>query len=95
MIQTFEDMIRRYCAYGLQFKDKDGYTHDWVTLIPALELAYKTSIHHSTNKTPAMMEKGWNHKLPVISLRKDLLDIHPNSVYFKTMFDKAHQYASN
>ncbi|MBW0564000.1 hypothetical protein O181_103715 [Austropuccinia psidii MF-1] len=42
MIQTLEDMIRRFCAYGLEFKDSDGFTHDWCTLIPALELAYKT-----------------------------------------------------
>ncbi|MBW0504316.1 hypothetical protein O181_044031 [Austropuccinia psidii MF-1] len=42
MIQTLEDIIRRLCAYGLEFKDSDGFTHDWCTLIPALELAYKT-----------------------------------------------------
>ncbi|MBW0464248.1 hypothetical protein O181_003963 [Austropuccinia psidii MF-1] len=42
MIQTLEDMIRRFCAYGLDFKDSDGFTHDWCTLIPALELVYKT-----------------------------------------------------
>ncbi|MBW0565075.1 hypothetical protein O181_104790 [Austropuccinia psidii MF-1] len=42
MIQTLEDMIRRFCAYGLEFKDSDGFTHDWCTLIPALELADKT-----------------------------------------------------
>ncbi|MBW0535108.1 hypothetical protein O181_074823 [Austropuccinia psidii MF-1] len=28
MIQTFEDMIRRFCPYGLEFKDSDGFTHD-------------------------------------------------------------------
>ncbi|MBW0558282.1 hypothetical protein O181_097997 [Austropuccinia psidii MF-1] len=28
MIQTLEDMIRRFCAYGLEFKDYDGFTHD-------------------------------------------------------------------
>ncbi|MBW0469986.1 hypothetical protein O181_009701 [Austropuccinia psidii MF-1] len=39
MIQTLEDMIRRFCAYGLELKDSDGFTHDWCTLIPALELA--------------------------------------------------------
>ncbi|MBW0487554.1 hypothetical protein O181_027269 [Austropuccinia psidii MF-1] len=38
-IQTLEDMIRRFCAYGLEFKDSDGFTHEWCTLIPALELA--------------------------------------------------------
>ncbi|MBW0565806.1 hypothetical protein O181_105521 [Austropuccinia psidii MF-1] len=42
MIQTTENMIRRFCGYGLEFKDSDGFTHDWCTLIPALELAYKT-----------------------------------------------------
>ncbi|MBW0578524.1 hypothetical protein O181_118239 [Austropuccinia psidii MF-1] len=45
MIQTSEDMIRRFCAYGLELKDSDGFTHDGCTLIPALELAYKTSMH--------------------------------------------------
>ncbi|MBW0520771.1 hypothetical protein O181_060486 [Austropuccinia psidii MF-1] len=38
-IQTLEDMIRRFCAYGIEFKYSDGFTHDWCTLIPALELA--------------------------------------------------------
>ncbi|MBW0505440.1 hypothetical protein O181_045155 [Austropuccinia psidii MF-1] len=41
MIKTLDEMIRRLCAYGLDFKDSDGFTHDWCTLIPALELAYK------------------------------------------------------
>ncbi|MBW0565375.1 hypothetical protein O181_105090 [Austropuccinia psidii MF-1] len=58
MIQTLEDMIRRFCAYGLEFKDPDPFTHYWCTLIPELELAYKTSIHASTGKTPSMLEKG-------------------------------------
>ncbi|MBW0516891.1 hypothetical protein O181_056606 [Austropuccinia psidii MF-1] len=38
MIQTLEDMVRRICAYGLEFKDCDGFTHDWCTLSQALEL---------------------------------------------------------
>ncbi|MBW0504103.1 hypothetical protein O181_043818 [Austropuccinia psidii MF-1] len=42
VIQSLEDMIRIFCAYGLEFKDSDGFTHDWCTLIPALELDYKT-----------------------------------------------------
>ncbi|MBW0558505.1 hypothetical protein O181_098220 [Austropuccinia psidii MF-1] len=40
MIQDLEDMVRRVCAYGLEFKDCDGFTHVWCTLLPALELAY-------------------------------------------------------
>ncbi|MBW0520295.1 hypothetical protein O181_060010 [Austropuccinia psidii MF-1] len=64
IIQTLEDMIRRFCAYGLEFKDSDGFTNDWCTLIPALELQYKTSVHSSTGQTPAMLEKLWNPRLP-------------------------------
>ncbi|MBW0516910.1 hypothetical protein O181_056625 [Austropuccinia psidii MF-1] len=42
MIQTLEKFIRRFCAYGIEFKYSEGFTHDWCTLIPALELAYRT-----------------------------------------------------
>ncbi|MBW0522276.1 hypothetical protein O181_061991 [Austropuccinia psidii MF-1] len=64
MIQTLEVMVKRFCAYGLEFKDCDGFTHDLCTLLPALEFAYNTSIHSSTNQTPSILEKGWNPKLP-------------------------------
>ncbi|MBW0566485.1 hypothetical protein O181_106200, partial [Austropuccinia psidii MF-1] len=93
MIQTLEDMVRRICAYGLEFKDCDGFTHDWCTLLPALELAYKTSIHASTNQTPAILEKVWNPKLPQDSLRKDLVEIHPTASRFKGMLDRARKHA--
>ncbi|MBW0492578.1 hypothetical protein O181_032293 [Austropuccinia psidii MF-1] len=43
MIQPMEDIIRRFCAYGMEYKDHEGYTHDWVTLLPAVQLAYNTS----------------------------------------------------
>ncbi|MBW0509852.1 hypothetical protein O181_049567 [Austropuccinia psidii MF-1] len=56
-IQTLEDMIKGFCAYGLEFKNTYGFTHDWFTLIPELELKYKTSVHSSTGKTPAMLKK--------------------------------------
>ncbi|MBW0493455.1 hypothetical protein O181_033170 [Austropuccinia psidii MF-1] len=48
MIKTLDEMIRRFCSYGLGFKDSDGFTHDWCTLITSLELAYKTSVNSST-----------------------------------------------
>ena len=51
-------MIRRFCAFGMEFKDADGYTHDCVTLLTALELAYKTTVHATTGKPPAVLEKG-------------------------------------
>ena len=87
-------MLKRFRAYGLEFKDSDGFTHDWVTLLPALELAYRTSVHSSTGKTPAMLEKVWNPRLPQDSLRKDLIDVHPTAASFKTMLDKAKNHAS-
>ncbi|MBW0479529.1 hypothetical protein O181_019244 [Austropuccinia psidii MF-1] len=39
MIQTMEEIIRRFCAYCMEYKDHEGYTHDWVTLLPAVKLA--------------------------------------------------------
>ncbi|MBW0547249.1 hypothetical protein O181_086964 [Austropuccinia psidii MF-1] len=93
MIHTLEDVVRRFCAYGLEFKDCDGFTHDLYTLFPALELAYRTSIHASTNQTPAILEKGWNPKLPQDSLRKELIEIHPTAASFKGMLDKARKHA--
>ncbi|MBW0588498.1 hypothetical protein O181_128213 [Austropuccinia psidii MF-1] len=88
MIQTLEDMVRRFCAYGLEFKDCDG-----CTLLPALELAYKTYIHSSTNQAPTILEKGWNPKLPQDSSRKYLFEIHPTAASFKGMLDKARKHA--
>ncbi|MBW0508171.1 hypothetical protein O181_047886 [Austropuccinia psidii MF-1] len=94
MIQTLEDMIRIICAYSLDLKDSDGFTHDWCTLITALELAYKNSILDSTGKTPAILEKGWNPKPPVDTLKKDLLDIHQTSSIFELMLDKLRHHES-
>ncbi|MBW0559248.1 hypothetical protein O181_098963 [Austropuccinia psidii MF-1] len=88
MIPALEDMIRRFCVYGLEFKDSDGFTHDWCTLIPELELAYRTSVHSSTGQAPAMLEKGWNPRLPADTLRKDLIEIHPTASNFKVILDK-------
>ncbi|MBW0576604.1 hypothetical protein O181_116319 [Austropuccinia psidii MF-1] len=93
MIQTLEDMVRRFCAYGLELKYCDSFTHDWFTLFPALELAYKTSIDASTKDITAILEKGWNTKLPQAYLRKDFLEIHPTAASFKGMLDKARKHS--
>ncbi|MBW0498024.1 hypothetical protein O181_037739 [Austropuccinia psidii MF-1] len=50
MIQTMEDIITRFCAYGMEYKEHGGYTHDWVTLLPAVHLAYNTSQNSTTGK---------------------------------------------
>ncbi|MBW0528252.1 hypothetical protein O181_067967 [Austropuccinia psidii MF-1] len=57
MFQKLEEMISRNCAYGLEIKDSGGFTHDWCTLIPELEVSYNSSIHSSTAKPPAKLEK--------------------------------------
>ncbi|MBW0587225.1 hypothetical protein O181_126940 [Austropuccinia psidii MF-1] len=92
MIQILEDMVRRVYAHGLEFEDCDRLTHYWCTLLPALELAYKTSIHSSVNQTPAILEKGWNPKLPQDSLRKDLVELNATASSFKGMLDKARKH---
>ncbi|MBW0554795.1 hypothetical protein O181_094510 [Austropuccinia psidii MF-1] len=93
MIKTLEDIIRRFCAYGLELKHSDGFTQYFCTIIPALELAYKTSIHASTGKTPPMLEKGWNPKLPVDTLKKYLVYIHPTASIVKLLLDKVNHHA--
>ncbi|MBW0538170.1 hypothetical protein O181_077885 [Austropuccinia psidii MF-1] len=94
MIKTLEDTIIIFCAYALEFKTSDGFTHDWCTLIPALELAYKISIHSLTSKTPEMLQEFWNTRLPYDTLKKDLVYIHPTESSFKVMLDKARQHES-
>ncbi|MBW0514719.1 hypothetical protein O181_054434 [Austropuccinia psidii MF-1] len=89
MFQMMEDMVRRICAYGFKFKDCDGFTHNWCTFSTAVEVEYKTSIHASTNQTPAILDKGWNPKLPQDSLRKYLGEIHLTASIFKGMIEKS------
>ncbi|MBW0481012.1 hypothetical protein O181_020727 [Austropuccinia psidii MF-1] len=69
MTQNHEKSIKRFCAYGLELEDSDGFTHDWC-------------------KTLAMLEKGWNPKLPVYTLKKYLVDIHPTFSRFELLLDR-------
>ncbi|MBW0571445.1 hypothetical protein O181_111160 [Austropuccinia psidii MF-1] len=89
MIQKMEDILRRLCAYGMENKDHEGYTHDWVTLLPAVQLAYNTSQHSNTAKTPSLVEKGCNPLLPVHHLKKNVLTIHPTAKDFHDMWKRA------
>ncbi|MBW0467024.1 hypothetical protein O181_006739 [Austropuccinia psidii MF-1] len=84
-----EYILRRFCAYAMEYKDHEQYTHDWVTLLPAFQLAYNTSHHSTTSKTPSVVEKGWNPLLPVDCLRKNLLTIHPTAKDFHDMWKRA------
>ncbi|MBW0482353.1 hypothetical protein O181_022068 [Austropuccinia psidii MF-1] len=94
MIQTMEDIIRRFCAYGMEYKDHEGYTNDWVTLIPAVKLAYNTSQNSTTGESPSLVEKGRNPLLPVDLLKENLLTIHPTAKDFHDMWKKACDTAS-
>ncbi|MBW0576129.1 hypothetical protein O181_115844 [Austropuccinia psidii MF-1] len=49
-IQTMEDILRRFCAYGMEYKDHEGYSHAWVTLLPAFQLDYNTNQHSTTGE---------------------------------------------
>ncbi|MBW0551411.1 hypothetical protein O181_091126 [Austropuccinia psidii MF-1] len=89
MMQTMEDILRRFCAYGMEYRNHEGYTHDWVTLLPAVQLAYNKSQHSTTGKTPSLVEKGWNPLLPVDHLKKNLLTIHPTAKDFHDMWKRA------
>ncbi|MBW0468114.1 hypothetical protein O181_007829 [Austropuccinia psidii MF-1] len=51
-----EDIIRKFCAYGMEYKYHEGYTHDWITLLPAIQLAYNTSENSTTGRTLSLLK---------------------------------------
>ncbi|MBW0471640.1 hypothetical protein O181_011355 [Austropuccinia psidii MF-1] len=89
MIQKMEDILTIFCAYGMEYKDHEGYTHDWDTLLAEVQLAYNTTQNSTTGKTPALVEKGWNPLLPVDHLKKNLLIIHPSAKDFHEIWKRA------
>ncbi|MBW0520345.1 hypothetical protein O181_060060 [Austropuccinia psidii MF-1] len=95
MTQTVEDILRRFCAYGMEYRDHEGYTHYWVTLLPAVQLAYNTGQHSITGKSASLVEKGWKPLLPVDHLKKNLLTIHPTAKNLHDMCKKAGKQLPN
>ncbi|MBW0584175.1 hypothetical protein O181_123890 [Austropuccinia psidii MF-1] len=93
-IQTIEGILRIFCAYGMEYKDHEGYTNDWITLLPAVQLAHNTSQHSTTGRTPGLVDKGWNHLLPVHHLKKNLLTIHTTAKDFHDMWKTACETAT-
>ncbi|MBW0470335.1 hypothetical protein O181_010050 [Austropuccinia psidii MF-1] len=77
-----EDIIISFCEYGMEYKDHEVYTQDWVTLLPDIQLAYNTNKHSTTGKGTSLVELGLNPLLPVDHLKKNLLIIHPTSQEF-------------
>ncbi|MBW0548884.1 hypothetical protein O181_088599, partial [Austropuccinia psidii MF-1] len=83
MIKALEDMIRRFCAHGLEFKYSDGFTHDFCTLISALEMAHKTLVHSSTASSfKIILDKVKHHEKQSIHYAFD---------YAKQKEDKSHK----
>ncbi|MBW0477326.1 hypothetical protein O181_017041 [Austropuccinia psidii MF-1] len=89
-----EDIIRIFCACGMEYMDHEGDTHDWVTLLPAVQQAYNTSQHSTTGKSPSLVQKGWNSLFPVNHLKKYLLTIFPTAKYFHEMWKRSCDTAS-
>ncbi|MBW0475616.1 hypothetical protein O181_015331 [Austropuccinia psidii MF-1] len=89
MLQKMDYIIRILCAYGMEYKDHEGYTHGCATLLPAIQLAYNTSLHFTTGKSPSLVDKEWNILLPVDHLKKNLLTIHPTAKDFHDEWKKA------
>ncbi|MBW0584944.1 hypothetical protein O181_124659 [Austropuccinia psidii MF-1] len=89
MIQTMEDIIRRFCAYTMKYIDHEGYTKNWVTLLQEVQLAYRTSQHSTTGKSPSLVEKGWNPLFSVDHLKKNILTINPTAKDFHEMWKRA------
>ncbi|MBW0476705.1 hypothetical protein O181_016420 [Austropuccinia psidii MF-1] len=83
-----KDIIRRFCAYCMECKDHEGYTHYVVTLLPAINVAYNTSQHSTTGKSLPLLQKGWNPILPVDHLKKNFLTIGPTEKDFNYMWKR-------
>ncbi|MBW0465971.1 hypothetical protein O181_005686 [Austropuccinia psidii MF-1] len=62
----------------MEYKDHEG-----------LQLAYNTSQNSTTEKTPALVEKGWNPLFLVDHLKTNLLTIHPTAKDFHEMWKRA------
>ncbi|MBW0520100.1 hypothetical protein O181_059815 [Austropuccinia psidii MF-1] len=72
----------------MENKDHEGYNHEWVTLLPEVQLAYNTSQHSTTEKSPSFVGKGWNPLLPVDHLKNNLITIHTTAKDFHDMWKK-------
>ncbi|MBW0474893.1 hypothetical protein O181_014608 [Austropuccinia psidii MF-1] len=89
MNQTMEGIIRIFCAYGMEYKDNEVYTHDLVTLLPDIKLAYSTRQNSSTEKTPSLIEKVLSPLFPVDHLKNNLLEFKHTEKDFYFMWKKA------
>ncbi|MBW0576814.1 hypothetical protein O181_116529 [Austropuccinia psidii MF-1] len=79
MIQEMEDILGRFCGCGMEYKDHEGYTHDWVTLLPAVQLAYNTSQHYTRGKNTCSGREGVKSPAACGSVEEESSDHPPYS----------------
>ncbi|MBW0472900.1 hypothetical protein O181_012615 [Austropuccinia psidii MF-1] len=88
----WNNIISTYGVPKIMISDRDPkFTSEfWTNLYDMLvQLAYNTSQHSTTGKSPSLVEKGWNPLLPVDHLKKNPPTIHPTAKYFNDMWKKA------
>ncbi|MBW0558754.1 hypothetical protein O181_098469 [Austropuccinia psidii MF-1] len=73
----------------MEYKDYERYTHDWVTPLAEFQLAYNTSQHYTTGKSPPLVEEVWNPLFPVDHLNKNLLNINSTVNQLGEMWKRA------
>ncbi|MBW0461639.1 hypothetical protein O181_001354 [Austropuccinia psidii MF-1] len=76
MIKSIQDIIRRPFAPSIEYKELEGYLHNWVTNFPDMQLAYNTLETSTTGKSPFQIEKGCKHFLPVAHSDKNYSTSH-------------------
>jgi transposase InsO family protein len=94
-IQTLEDMLRRFVAFGISYEDPDGQHRDWISILPALEMAYNSSKHSTTQEAPFVLERGY---LPYTSRslltdRSQTLHVNPASESYGRLLRSARDRA--
>jgi transposase InsO family protein len=77
-IQTLEDMLRRYVTFGIAYEDPDGQRRDWVSILPALEMAYNSAKHSTTSQAPFILERGYLPLTPRFLLDDNAQSLHIN-----------------
>ncbi|MBW0494726.1 hypothetical protein O181_034441 [Austropuccinia psidii MF-1] len=85
MIQPMGDIMKRFSPYDMEYEDNEGYIHDLVTILPAIQLSYNTSRHFTTGKSYSLIVKGWNPHFTVVCLKRNILKINPTAEEFHYM----------
>ncbi|MBW0486665.1 hypothetical protein O181_026380 [Austropuccinia psidii MF-1] len=86
MIQTMKDIFRRFCAYGMEYEDHEGYPSTskkgWNPLLPVDHLKKNLlTIHHTAKEFHDMGKKACDTASKCIAEEKE---------YNKKRWDKSH-----